>query len=288
MLYSITAKLTSFLGDRTDMSEMRVAVDGATINVASDGSGDAIVLLHGFPYTQKLWDAQAKTLAQTYRAIRPDLRGAGESSVPPGPYLMETLAGDLAALLDALRLERVSIVGHSLGGYVALAFCRMFRERVTRLILVCSRLAADTPAVARDREALADRIEVEGIQPVIEAYLPRQFAPGTEERNALAVGSARSLMEGLDPLGAAAMLRGMAARVSSEDIAEDLTMPVTVVAGAADVVVPLAEARAMVAAFPNGRLELMERSAHAPMLDEPERFCARLIAALEHRSAGTG
>ncbi|MEO6912633.1 MAG: alpha/beta hydrolase [Candidatus Baltobacteraceae bacterium] len=262
------------------MSETKVPVDDATINVVSEGSGDAIVLLHGFPYTQKLWDVQAKMLAQTYRVVRPDLRGMGESSVPSGPYLMETLAGDLAATLDALALERVSIVGHSLGGYVALAFCRMFAERVSRLILVCSRLAADTPATARGREALADRIEVEGIQPAIDAYLPRQFAPGIEKRNAQAVATARSLMEGLDPLGTASMLRGMAARVSSEDIAEDLMMPVTVIAGVADVVVPLKESEAIAGAFSDGRLERMEQSAHVPMLEEPEHFAARLIAAL--------
>src|SRR5690242_21925192 len=122
---------------------MRVPADDATIDVLTEGSGDPIVLIHGFPLTREVWDAQAAQLAQRSRVIRPDLRGMGASSVPEGPYLMETLAGDVAAVLDALGMERASIVGHSMGGYVAMAFCRMYAERVTRLALVCSRLAAD-------------------------------------------------------------------------------------------------------------------------------------------------
>ncbi len=269
---------------------MKTAVDDAMINVVSDGSGEPVVLLAGFPYTQKIWDTQVKTLSQTHRLIRCDLRGIGESSVPLGPYLLETLAGDVAAVLDALHLDRVNLVGHSLGGYVALAFCRMFPERISRLILVCSRISADTPAIACGREQLADRVEIEGIEPLIETYLPRQFAPETQQRDPSAIACARSIMAGLDPVGVAAMLRGMAARVGCEDIAEDLLIPVTVIAGAHDVVVPLEESAAMAAAFPNGRLVVMEESAHVPMLEEPALFGERLSDALRSPlgSAGTG
>ncbi len=131
---------------------MRIQVDDATIDVSSDGSGDPIVLIHGFPLTREVWDSQAAQLAAHARVIRPDMRGCGRSSAPEGPYLMETLAGDVAAILDAIGVERAAIVGHSMGGYVAMAFCRMYAERVTRLGLVCSRLAADTPQAAKDRE----------------------------------------------------------------------------------------------------------------------------------------
>jgi len=149
MLYSITGVVTSFY------------VDGAELDVVADGNGDAVVLIHGFPLTREIWNAQASELAKTHRVIRPDLRGMGRSSAPDGPYLMETLAGDLAAILDALAIERAAIVGHSLGGFVALAFARMYTERVLRLGLICSRLAADSPEMAGFRNDLADRLERE-------------------------------------------------------------------------------------------------------------------------------
>ena len=119
--------------------------DGARIAACVDGRERtrAVLLVHGFPFAHAIWDAQNNALAAIARVIRLDLRGAGMSSVPEGPYLMERLAADIAVLLDALGIERAALVGHSMGGYVALAFSRMFTERVERLALVSSRLAAD-------------------------------------------------------------------------------------------------------------------------------------------------
>src|SRR5580700_8196926 len=108
------------------------ADDGACIDACADGRKDSrpIVLIHGFPFARAIWDAQSAALARRAYVIRPDLRGAGKSSVPDGPYLMETCASDVAGLLDVLGIERATLVGHSMGGYVALAFARMFTERV--------------------------------------------------------------------------------------------------------------------------------------------------------------
>jgi pimeloyl-ACP methyl ester carboxylesterase len=250
---------------------MRVPADDATIDVLTEGSGDPIVLIHGFPLTREVWDAQAAQLAKRSRVIRPDLRGMGASSVPEGPYLMETLAGDVAAVLDALGMERASIVGHSMGGYVAMAFCRMYAERVTRLALVCSRLAADSPEVAKDREDLADRAEREDrVDGIVDAYLPRLFAQLTLVNRSPIVDAARAMARKNSAKGAAAMLRGMAQRVEAYDIAEDLKMPVLVVAGAADQIVSLNEAEKMRRAFPSAQLRVLGRSGHVPMLEEPE------------------
>lgn len=257
---------------------MRVAVDDATIDVAMDGKGEAIVLIHGFPMTRDIWDRQAEKLAQQMLAIRPDLRGMGRSSVPDGPYLMEVLAADIAGVLDAAGIERAAIVGHSLGGYVAMAFCRMYTERVTRLALVCSRLAADSPETARSREELADRLEREDrIDPAVDAYVPRLFAPATLEERAPVVTRAREIAAQNSARGAAAMLRGMAQRVDSNDIAEDLDLPVLIVAGAADQVNAVAEAEAMRRAFPRASLEILRRSGHLPMMEQPDELADLLL-----------
>jgi 3-oxoadipate enol-lactonase len=257
---------------------MRVTVDDATIDVATDGKGEAIVLIHGFPMTRDIWDAQAEKLAQHMLVIRPDLRGMGRSSVPDGPYLMETLAADIAAVLDAQGIDRATIVGHSLGGYVAMAFCRMFSERVTRLALVCSRLAADSPETARNREELADRAERENrIEVVVDAYVPRLFARATLESRSPVVIRGREIAAWNTPRGAAAMLRGMAQRVDSNDIAEDLSMPVLVVAGAADQVNDRAEAEEIRRAFPHATLQVLSRSGHLPMMEQPEELTEHLL-----------
>ncbi|HZY97625.1 MAG TPA: alpha/beta hydrolase [Candidatus Cybelea sp.] len=255
------------------------ADDGACIDACADGRKDSrpIVLIHGFPFARAIWDAQSAALARRAYVIRPDLRGAGKSSVPDGPYLMETCASDVAGLLDVLGIERATLVGHSMGGYVALAFARMFTERVARLALVSSRLIADTPEQAGARRALAARVEREcSIEPVIEAYLPRLLAPDTAAERPEAVERAYAIARRNDPLGAAAALRGMALRASSEDIAGDLSVPVLIVAGGLDAVVPVEESRAIAASFPVGRLVVCERSGHLPMLEEPDCVCEAL------------
>ncbi len=255
------------------------ADDGACIDVCVAGRADAnaVVLIHGFPFTRAIWEAQADALAPTAQVLRPDLRGAGESAAPQGPYLMERLAADVAVLLDALAIERAALVGHSMGGYVALAFARMFTERVTRLALVASRLRADTPDEAAARRNLADRVEGDGsVEPVIESYLPRLLAPRTIARRVGVVERAYAIARANSPAGVAGALRGMALRSPAEDIAEDLTVPVLFVAGGADRVVDRAEARSIVATFPRARLVVCEESGHLPMLEEPERVTAAL------------
>ncbi|HEY1976765.1 MAG TPA: alpha/beta hydrolase [Candidatus Baltobacteraceae bacterium] len=249
--------------------------DGARIDVRVDGSdGDAVVMIHGFPLTRDIWDAQAKALARTHRVVLPDLRGMGASSVPDGPYLMETLASDVAAALDALAIERAALVGHSLGGYVALAFARMYTERVTKLALVCSRIAADTQEIAENRRKNADVIERDGVvQPDI---VSRLLAPESLSQRPEIAERALDLARRIDPRGAAAMLRGMAMRVPSDDIAPDLDVSVLVVAGGRDAVIPMEEARAVARAFPKGELVVCERSAHLPMLEEPGRLTEAL------------
>ncbi|MBV8489380.1 MAG: alpha/beta fold hydrolase [Candidatus Eremiobacteraeota bacterium] len=256
--------------------------DGARLDVRVDGSGAAaVVLIHGFPLTRDIWHEQAETLARTHRTIRPDLRGMGSSRGGDGPYLMETLAGDVAATLDAVGIERAAIVGHSLGGYVALAFARMFSERLTHLALICSRLAADTETQASSRRELADRIEASNsVEPAIEAYVPRLIAEKTALRRPELVERVREFARATSPHGAAAMLRGMAMRDPGDDIAPDISVPVLVVAGGDDAIVAPAEAQENARAFRHGQFVCVEGSGHLPMLEVPGKLTEALSGLL--------
>ena len=251
---------------------MQVLVhDDVRIDVRDDGNGDdAIVLLHGFPLTSEIWNAQIPELSRAHRVIVADLRGMGKSSVADGPYLMETLAGDIAAVLDALAIPRATIVGHSLGGYVALAFARMYSERIARLALVCSRISADTTDRAKHRYELADDADRTGsASAILDDAIPPLFAQETLHAMPEMLENTREIASANTAKGLAAMLRGMALRDPADDIAPDLQMPVLVVAGYSDCLVPLAEAEAMARAFPSARLEVAKASGHLPMLEEP-------------------
>ena len=260
---------------------MQVLNGDARIEVVVAGdqrARDAVVLIHGFPLSHEIWEEQMHALSDRARMVAIDLRGMGASSVVDGPYLMESLAGDVAAVLDALGVDRATLVGHSLGGYVALAFARMYVERLDRLALVASRIGADSPERAAHRFELADDAErTESSARIIAEFRNASLAATTRASRPEIAEKFNKIAEKNDPRGLAAMLRGMALRDGANDIAGDLTFPVLVIAGAEDSIVSPDEAERVAAAFPDGRLVLLDRCGHLPMLEVPEQLNASLL-----------
>ena len=107
------------------------------------GNGEPVVLLHGYPFNRSLWRGQVEVLKETHRVITPDLRGLGESPLTQ-TATMDEMANDVAALLDSLGIKETIIGGLSMGGYVTLAFIRLFPHRVKGLILADTRPQSDT------------------------------------------------------------------------------------------------------------------------------------------------
>ncbi len=101
-----------------------ISVNGIRLAYERRGTGAPLVLLHGYPLDHHLWDEVTPLLVDTFDLIIPDLRGFGESSTVDLFSAMEDFASDIAALLDHLEIQKTAIVGHSMGGYVALAFAR--------------------------------------------------------------------------------------------------------------------------------------------------------------------
>jgi pimeloyl-ACP methyl ester carboxylesterase len=217
-----------------------MTLDGRTIGFDdSGGSGVPLLLLHGFGCDRSVWDGVAARMPGT-RIVRIDFRGCGESARGDGPALMETLAGDVAALLDALGIERTAIAGHSLGGYVAFAFFRMYEERVAAFATIASSARAGTPEAAVRHAALIASLEADAtMDAAVAAYAPVLVSPETTRRDPAILDALLALMRRQDALGAAQLLRGMMARVGSLDLMDDLRVPTLVLAGADDAVLPV-------------------------------------------------
>jgi len=113
-----------------------IAANGATLHVRLGGQGPTVVLLHGYGETGDMWAPLAADLAKDHTVIVPDLRGLGLSSRPAGGYDKKTQAGDLAGVLDALKIERADLVAHDIGNMVGYAFAAQNPRRVTRLVLI--------------------------------------------------------------------------------------------------------------------------------------------------------
>lgn len=113
-----------------------IATNGTTIHVRYGGSGPAVVLLHGYGETGDMWVAMAADLARDHTVVVPDLRGLGLSAKPAGGFDKKTQAGDVAGVLDALKLQRVDVVAHDIGNMVAWQFAAQHPERLRKIVLI--------------------------------------------------------------------------------------------------------------------------------------------------------
>ena len=113
-----------------------ISTNGATIHVRSGGKGPAVVLLHGYGETGDMWVPMAVDLAKDHTVVVPDLRGLGLSSKPQGGFDKKTQAGDVAGVLDALKIQSAVLVTHDIGNMVGFAFAALYPQRVTRFVLI--------------------------------------------------------------------------------------------------------------------------------------------------------
>lgn len=249
-------------------------VNGIEMAYESAGEGPTIVLLHGFPFDRTMWREQLEALVdEGFRVITPDLRGHGETEVGSAEATMEQMAADVAALLDGLNVTGPVVLGGlSMGGYVTLAFRRLFAGRVRALLLADTRPQADTDEARRTREETARRALSEGMQVVADAMLPKLLAPSTREGRPEVVERILGMILRTRPEGAAAALRGMAVRRDQTDLLPEIDVPTLVVVGSEDVLTPPADSHTMHRAIRGSRLHVIEGTGHVSNVERPDEF----------------
>ncbi len=189
---------------------MQMTVNGIAVNYTDEGRGVPLLFVHGFPLSRGAWQKQIDALRSSYRVIAPDLRGFGESQAGTGPVSMAQYADDLHALLQPLNTGPVVLIGHSMGGYVSLAFLHQYPMMVRGLVLVGTKAGKDTPEAAAVRRVTAEKVQASGMDIVIEAMAPKMLAADNHDR-AMAE-QVRGLMAPSKPAGAIGALLGMAER----------------------------------------------------------------------------
>ena len=260
------------------MSALRVR--GIEIGYTDTGEGTPVVLLHGFPFNRLMWREQAEVLREKHRIVTPDLLGHGETSVTE-TATMEEMAQMVAALLDELKIERAILGGLSMGGYVTFAFYRLFPQRVRALILADTRPQADTEEGRRNREALARRALIEGMEAVAEMMLPKALAPATIKENPAAVARVRAMITKTRPAGAAAASRGMALRRDQSALLAQIDVPTLIIVGSEDSLTPPADAERMQREISGSHLAVIEGAGHVSNIERPAEFNRALVNFLD-------
>jgi len=252
----------------------KVNVNGIQIAYARKGSGTPLVLVHGYPLDHTIWNEVIPLLENDFDIITPDLRGFGGSDGIESQYKMTDMAADLAGLLDLLGIEKTVIAGHSMGGYVALAFAHVYPERMLGLGLVSSQAPADPPERKQGRYEAAEEIMKTGVEPVAESMSPK-LSP--DERVQAYV---RALIAEQQPAGLAGALKAMAERDDSRSVLSTIEVPVAVIHGDADELIPAQRAQEIKDAIPHATLEILAGGGHMLMLENPRSTATTLRSLL--------
>jgi pimeloyl-ACP methyl ester carboxylesterase len=229
-----------------------------------------------------MWQPQlAEFVRAGWRVIAPDLRGYGQSTVVPGVTPLDTFARDIARLLDQLDLERVVLGGLSMGGQIVMEFHRLFPQRVRGLLLADTTPQSETPQGKTVRNEMADRLLAEGMSPYADEVLPKMVAPHNIETMPTVAQHVLGMMRATSPEGAAAALRGRAARPDYLDTLACVAVPALVVVGVEDEFTTVSDAKLISDRIPDSTLVIIDGAAHLPNLERPQQFNAALATFLK-------
>lgn len=273
-----------------DTGTRKVTIHGHDRAYRIAGSGPAVLLLHGIGDSSAAWERLIPELAAHYTVIAPDLLGHGESAKPRADYSVAAYANGMRDLLDVLDVESATVVGHSLGGGVAAQFAYQYPERCDRLVLVASggvgpevnpalRLASlpgselalwplRFPITRPVAWVFTELLQRSGTDIGLDAHNLRRVVnnmPDVESRGAFS----RTLRSVVDWRGQVVTMRDRAYLTDG--------IPVMLIWGTRDAVIPVEHAPLALAAVPEARLELFEDAGHFPHHSDPDRFVEVLV-----------
>ncbi len=247
---------------------MILEIEGCRFGYDEAGEGQSLLLLHGFPYQRRFWEFQMGKIP--VRTVAVDLPGFGESSNLPGSTA--DMVGYVAALrlfCRGIGLDHPAVAGHSFGGYIALAWARLFPGELSGIALVASKAGADSRDVARSRLSMATRLRAGADPAPMVAEMPGKMlcrSCNTFEGQR----DVRELMDPLRPDGIADAQHAMAGRSDNSGALASIDIPALVLAGEEDQLIPLEDSGILAAALPQGRLVVPPKTGHFVAREAPD------------------
>ncbi len=259
-----------------------ITYDGGTLYYRDVGGGTPLLLVHGFAEDGAIWDKVAAGPRSGCRLLIPDLPGSGRSSLPAkatstgaarsitGAMSMESMAAVLKNLLDQEGIDRCVLIGHSMGGYITLAFSALYPERVQAFGLFHSTAYADSEEKKAGRQKSMAFIRQYGAAPYIRQSTPNLFAPETQENKPGLVEDMIQRYSGFPPEALCAYLEAMMQRPERLTVLERFDGPILFVIGEKDQVVPLEQSLRQCHLPRVSVVHILPTAGHMGMLEDAE------------------
>ncbi len=256
---------------------------GCATRITDSGKGDrCILLLHGYLESLEVWEPLVKLLTPHFRVVRLDLPGHGISEVKGDVHTMEFEADAVCGVMDNLHIDKCTLVGHSMGGYVALAFAEKYPDRLDGLVLFHSTPNADSEEKKQDREREIALIDA-GKKELLARMAPgKGFAADNRARFSDTIEDLSELVGITDDDGIKALLRGMMQRKDRNEMLRGLRVPQMFIFGLKDEYINADTAEKIAAGHPQARIVRLENSGHMGFIEESEASALALIEFMEH------
>jgi 2-succinyl-6-hydroxy-2,4-cyclohexadiene-1-carboxylate synthase len=268
-----------------------VEVGGVRLRVVDEGSGEPVLVLHGFTGAAESMEAVSKGLRDRYRVVRLELIGHGGSESPfdRARYAMDACAAQIAEVVRLLDLGHPHVLGYSMGGRAAIAAAVAEPQMFRSLVLVGATAGLEDPALRRERidadEGLADRIERDGLASFVDAWMALPLFASQARLGEAALSRARAQRMRNDVRGLSSSLRGMGAGAQAplHDRLVEIEAPVLLVVGGEDEKFR-GIATSLESRFVNARTHVLAGAGHAAHLESPEAFADIVAAFFEEAS----
>jgi pimeloyl-ACP methyl ester carboxylesterase len=247
-----------------------LTLDGRTLFYREEGSGLPVLLLHGFAEDGQIWDGLVPRLSPYCRLLIPDLPGSGRSALLPGEPSIDSLAETIKKFIDGLGLDTCVLIGHSMGGYISLAFAEKYPQRLKAFGFFHSTAYADSEEKRAARRKSIDFIRQHGAASFIRQSTPNLFAAATQEQRPSLVEDTIHRYAGFSPESLVYYYKAMIRRPDRVHVLREFVGPVLFLMGAADLVVPYEQALKQCHEPVISVIHTLDHSGHMGMLEEPE------------------
>jgi pimeloyl-ACP methyl ester carboxylesterase len=226
----------------------------------------SVILVHGFGEDHSVWDQQVRHLEKDCALIVPDLPGSGQSKLKD--VSMEAMADHLKKILDDQSISSCIMIGHSMGGYVTLAFAEKYPEMLTGFGLFHSSAYADSDEKKETRRKAIDFIKKNGTREFLKTSVPNLIAKDTRNREEL-ITKLIDAYDYLSPEALIAYYEAMIARPDRTTVLKDFTKPILMVLGVYDTAVPYEQGKEQVKLLQKPVVHTLHKSAHMGMWEQP-------------------
>jgi 3-oxoadipate enol-lactonase len=270
---------------RNSGKNIKITANNITVSYTDEGQENApvIIFIHGFPFSKEMWNKQMEFLNENFRVIAYDIRGHGKSYAGTDDFSIELFVRDLLSLMNVLQIEKATLCGLSMGGYIALNAVEHHPERFDALVLCDTQCLADSPEAKGKRMKAIEDIWENGIEKFADDSLKNFFAQESYTTRKEVIAGVREMIINTSEKSIIKTLLALSKRNETCSKLPEIKVPVLILVGEEDKITPTEAAQFIHENIIESELSIIQHAGHLSNLENPEQFNTQLKRFLEKK-----